>query len=295
MKRVFAHAFTLLRALPLFAAALALGFVPPAMVSHAAADEDQDIEAVKKFLGEKSPGDTWQRGPTRWRNGAINTAYPTSRFYYVFSPQYPVARAGQISTMVRIDRDGTLARVDAAQPDSFNAGLTKLDRKELAAAAIMSLTFGPFGPVAVAPGDVRVMLKAGKGKSCSATVGSNTFEVDFDGEGRCTSAVHRYRGPLPICLGGLFLPVTVPQEVPGIGHRVEGALEVVSTEPGSIAQRAGLRPGDIMVSFAGRPLPGEDTIQQMRQIVYPLKQEGGAARPVKVLRDGRVLELTVRW
>jgi hypothetical protein len=33
----------------------------------------------------------------------------------------------------------------------------------------------------------------------------------------------------------------------------------------------------------------------MRQIVYPLKEQGNVARPVKVLRCGEVVELTLRW
>ena len=133
---------------------LLMGGLVPAMSCQAADDhtkaEQGDVEAVKKFLATKHAGETWGRGPTRIRGEAIDAAYSSARFYYVFSPQYPIARAGQISAMLRIGKDGTVTQLSA--PQDYNDGLMKIgaaDDAKTAAAAVMSLTFGPFGPMPV--------------------------------------------------------------------------------------------------------------------------------------------------
>jgi hypothetical protein len=267
------------------------------------AAEPKDVRAVEAYLAKRFPQMQWQRGPVRVKDAAVATAYPDSRFYYVFSPQYPVARANQVSAMLRIDRQGTVTQV--AAPADYGEGLMKIagaaDAKT-AAAAVMSLTFGPFGPVSVTADEVQVKAEGNgwvctvmKGKAGGGRGAATEFRVAFDGDGKCTAAGHRFKGPLPICIGAMFWGVDAPRADARIGHEIGGALEVASVEPDSIAARAGLRPGDILVSFAGGPLPRGDTIQRMRQIVYPLKQQGGVARPVKVLRGGEVADLTLRW
>jgi hypothetical protein len=236
------------------------------------------------------------------RGEAIDAAYSNARFYYVFSPQYPIARAGQVSAMVRIDKDGKVAQLSA--PQDYSAGLMTIsDARDArtAAAAIMSLTFGPFGPMPVDAKEVEAKPD-GKGWSCTARAGKvgprgqpHVFRVSFDANGRCTEATHKFTGPLPICIGGLFIPVTVPSGVAGLAYKIGGGLETVSVESGSIADRAGLRCGDIIVSFGGLPLPRHDVIQEMRQKVYPLKQQGNVLRPIDILRDGETIQLTLRW
>jgi hypothetical protein len=281
---------------------LAVRLAHGAMAKDAAA-EKRELEAVESFLANKFLGMQWQRGPIHIKGAAVATAYPESRFYYVFSSQYPVARANQLSAMLRVDREGNVTHV--ATPNAYSNGLMKItgiEDAKTAAAAVMSLTFGPFGPVAVAADEVEVKAD-GKGWVCTAAKGkaggmhaqATTFRVVFDGNGKCTAASHQFKGPLPICVGALFRVVDVSQPGACIGHGIGVALQVASVEPDSIAARAGLQPDDILISFAGRPLPSGDAIQQMRQIVYPLKEQGNVARPVKVLRCGEVVELTLRW
>lgn len=255
----------------------------------------KDIEAVKKFLFEKHPGARWQRGPTRAETADINKAFPGSRFYFVFSPQYPIGRVGFLTVMVRIDKAGNVTEITA--PQDYGAGLKRIRNAsdaKIAGAAIMSLTFGPFGPVPVSAAQVATKAR-GKGWLLTAAVNRSVFRVRIEAGGTVTEAAHHYTGPLPICIGGLFDPANVPGGIEGLGHRIGGALRVASVEPDSIAARAGLEQGDVIVSFDHRPLPTHDTIQQMRQIVYPLKQQGQTQRAIGVLRDGRLIELTLRW
>jgi membrane-associated protease RseP (regulator of RpoE activity) len=165
----------------------------------------------------------------------------------------------------------------------------------------MSLTFGPFGPVAVAAKEVDAKPD-GNAWTCTVAQGAGgprgrgtTFRVVFDAHGRCSEATHKYNGPLPICIGGLFRPVATPSGMAGLGHDISGILEVDSVDKNSIAERAGLKSGDLIVSFDGRPLPSRDVIQQMRQVVYVLKQQGNVARSIRVVRNGELVDLTLRW
>ena len=56
-----------------------------------------------------------------------------------------------------------------------------------------------------------------------------------------------------------------------------------------------MRRGDIIVSFGGQPLPCRDVIQEMRQKVYPLKQQGNVVRSIDILREGKAIQLRLRW
>ena len=217
------------------AGCLLVGALTPVMWCRAAADDakaDQgDIEAVKKFLATKYVGKTWARGPIRMRGEAIDAAYSNARFYYVFSPQYPIARAEQASAMLRIDKEGKVEQLSA--PQDYSAGLMKIgtaDDAKTAAAAAMSLTFGPFGPVPVEAKEVEAKPD-GKGWSCTAAVGQtgprgqpHVFHVNFDANGHCTEATHEYTGPLPVCIGGLFVPVAAPTGIAGLAYKIGGAM-----------------------------------------------------------------------
>ena len=90
---------------------------------------------------------------------------------------------------------------EVSGPESMSQGLMKVastaDAK-IAAAAIMSLTFGPSGPVSISSGDVPVARLNG-GWYCLATPGpaggkKQALEVIFDAGGRCISVAHRTTG-----------------------------------------------------------------------------------------------------
>jgi S1-C subfamily serine protease len=69
---------------------------------------------------------------------------------------------------------------------------------------------------------------------------------------------------------------------------VESGILVVSIEPGSPAQRAGLLEGDVIVGFAGQPVGGIDALHR-------LLAEGqvGTCAPLAIMRraDKMVLEI----
>jgi hypothetical protein len=53
--------------------------------------------------------------------------------------------------------------------------------------------------------------------------------------------------------------------------------------------------GDLIVSLSDRPLPVEDTIQRVRHIVFPLKQQANVECPIIVVRNSRLVRLVLRW
>jgi hypothetical protein len=104
-----------------------------------------------------------------------------------------------ISVMMRVEDGGNVAAVAGAA--AMNQGLMKVASTgdaTIAAAAIMSLTFGPSGPVAIASGDVRV-ARLGGGWYCLATPGPpggkrQALAVTFDAAGRCIGVDNRSTG-----------------------------------------------------------------------------------------------------
>jgi S1-C subfamily serine protease len=66
----------------------------------------------------------------------------------------------------------------------------------------------------------------------------------------------------------------------------EAGLLVVVVEPGSPAARAGVREGDLVVSFAGQPVDGADALQKLLA-----EKPAGERLPVEVLRGARLLTL----
>jgi S1-C subfamily serine protease len=83
-----------------------------------------------------------------------------------------------------------------------------------------------------------------------------------------------------------------PRPVPPAARRAAGAdtaVEVVSVEPGSPAERAGLRPEDLVVELAGEPIASVADIQRLM-----VADVIGRPVAVVVVRGGttRTLELT---
>jgi hypothetical protein len=151
-----------------------------------------DVKAVKKYLAEHCQAKNWEQGPSRLQNAAIDRAFPDSRFYYVFSSQLPAPRIDWISVMMRVRDDGSVAEVSGS--GAANDGLMRVANAgdaKIAAAAIMSLAFGPSGPVSISSDDVRVAPMNG-GWLCLATPGpaggKDGRQVVFDADGRCTGA-----------------------------------------------------------------------------------------------------------
>lgn len=69
---------------------------------------------------------------------------------------------------------------------------------------------------------------------------------------------------------------------------VPSGVMIVSLEPGSPAERAGLKRGDVIVEFAGKPVAGIDDLQRL------LSSDGvGVATEIKVVRTAEILALPI--
>ena len=164
-------------------------------VSAAGDDPTTPLAAVKRFLATRYPDKTWAQGPARMENAAINRAYRDARFYYVASSQDQIDRQGMISVMMRVDRNGQVREVSG--PTAMNDGLMRIGNAadaRIAAAAIMSLTFGPLGPVSISAAEVPVAPNNG-GWYCLATPGpsgakTQSLFVVFDAGGHCVRVSH---------------------------------------------------------------------------------------------------------
>jgi predicted metalloprotease with PDZ domain len=79
---------------------------------------------------------------------------------------------------------------------------------------------------------------------------------------------------------------TTEKTTPGFrpGRRADGTIEVQSVEPGGRAEKAGLKPGDVIVQLNGRPL-SESPRQELAQMQPGQKVE------FKVRRDSRTLKI----
>lgn len=73
------------------------------------------------------------------------------------------------------------------------------------------------------------------------------------------------------------------------GYPPSSGAYVGHVSPGSPAERAGIRPGDVITAIGGRRIATADDIERVRETLAP-----GAAVPVEVLRDSRRLELALR-
>src|SRR4029453_9846551 len=83
------------------------------------------------------------------------------------------------------------------------------------------------------------------------------------------------------------------QNVPLLRHLVRrhtlpvtSGILVLSVEPHSPAQRAGVHPGDVLVGYAGRTVAGIDDLHRLL-----VEEQVGIPAPLMVLRDGEILGL----
>jgi S1-C subfamily serine protease len=85
------------------------------------------------------------------------------------------------------------------------------------------------------------------------------------------------------------------QNVPLLRHLVRrhtlpvtSGMLVLSVEPHSPAQRADVRPGDVLVGYAGQPVAGIDDLHRLL-----VEEQVGRAAPLRVIRSGEVLTLEI--
>jgi regulator of sigma E protease len=78
-----------------------------------------------------------------------------------------------------------------------------------------------------------------------------------------------------------------PRETWDIGAGPQLAPQISSVSPGSPAERAGLRPGDVVLAVAGQP------VYTPEDLVEAIRTRPGQAFPITIERDGRTLPLSV--
>lgn len=73
----------------------------------------------------------------------------------------------------------------------------------------------------------------------------------------------------------------------------EGGLAIDSVEDGSVADRAGILAGDILLEFNGVKLPRSGALRKVRALLRKIKE--GDEAPVVVWRDGKRVELKAQF
>lgn len=71
-----------------------------------------------------------------------------------------------------------------------------------------------------------------------------------------------------------------------------GGYRVTKVEPGGAAERAGVKPGDVILGLGGQSLPAQGGAEELRRQVRGLAGEGGE---VEVLRSEGRVKLKVSW
>jgi len=83
----------------------------------------------------------------------------------------------------------------------------------------------------------------------------------------------------------------VPLERPLVRRHtlaVPSGMLVLSVEPQSPAQRAGVRPGDVLVGYAGRTVAGIDDLHRLL-----VEEQVGISAPLMVIRGGEIVTLDI--
>jgi len=84
-----------------------------------------------------------------------------------------------------------------------------------------------------------------------------------------------------------------PAPPPRLGvalEETEGGIRIGEVSAGSLAERSGLRPGDVVIEAAGVPVK-----RSMQLIAVVRRQPEGTWLPLQVRRDGKAVEMIVRF
>jgi len=73
----------------------------------------------------------------------------------------------------------------------------------------------------------------------------------------------------------------------------DGAVRLSGITPGSVAEKVGLKEGDVVVAFAGSALPKEDPLGELRKRISAVKPE--VPVPIEFLRAGKREKVEAVW
>ncbi|MBW1921005.1 MAG: trypsin-like peptidase domain-containing protein [Deltaproteobacteria bacterium] len=89
-------------------------------------------------------------------------------------------------------------------------------------------------------------------------------------------------------LGASILDLT-PEVARSLSVEKSNGVLIADLEKGGPAEKAGIRRGDILISYEGKPVSDSESLQNMVAIT-----PAGSLRKIKVLRQGKVREVVVR-
>jgi len=294
-------------------------------IENRAKQKETELNQIKAYLDlhYSKEGMRWDVGPTRIIADAVTKAYKNRTFYYVHSSQFPIAMVHKVSACLSIDGEGNILAWeegftgnDRKMLSFYNDSLMEVEDRQsatLAGTAIMCLIRTHAGPRTIKAEQAKV-TRTDDGWTCKAALGKappkpendgaprpvlqgsqHLYRVTFDNDGKCIETDHRYTGMLPICFGGLFLPIKYAPDVDFKLRGQQGAVVLISMEQGSVAEKSGLHIGDVIYEFDGQPLQLDRPIEWLRERVVPLKLKGHESRSVKVFRNGAELNVEVTW
>jgi hypothetical protein len=176
-----------------------------------------DPDRIRELMAHKHAGRQWKVGPQRVDTPALRGAYPSMRFYFVFSPapmpggvrrpdfelaaERDAFERNWVSATLSVDANGKVREISS--PADLNVGLTpaRTEHERLrAAAAIASLVhLTYFAPQTFTEDHVHFLREDPEaGRLYNAEIpGQAVVTVGFDRAGHCSHAAGGYTGPMP--------------------------------------------------------------------------------------------------
>ena len=127
-----------------------------------------------------------------------------------------------------------------------------------------------------------ILTQSGGNEGLGFAIPSNVVRNIYD---QIRTEGHVHRGQI-----GVFLRTISPELVEGLHLPVNHGLLLEDVAPGSPADKAGLKAGNVLTSIGGKPV---DNVRQFTLVLYNYKI--GQKAEIGVLRDGKQTTLSVMW
>lgn len=149
---------------------------------------------------------------------------------------------------------------------------------------------GPATSKAELPADNKAQLEDAQARleAAAREIAELTAEMVGDAGATAIARIEEMaRRPRPVMLGVTVGPVGDPE-----GR--EDGVQVMAVTPGSAADQAGIRSGDVLVSLGERQLDWSDDTSPVNKLLEALRElEPGTQFPLSYRRDGRVVTADV--